>query len=497
MFLATFIMLALVLVFVSTSTKNRYSNIIQLYLISLVMLSIFATAYTVRMTYYTFPLKVDYAIYLAVSNLKIRLDILRRLYNVSFGLFFFSTAYGFVVILNKPRHHLIWLSLPILIFIFLNDPKFLINFELKQHTYLGFHAYNILANVFNCLSMCILVLYTLLPYFYIYAYYNKTKYLINKQYIVIYGVCITLLNIFFYSIFVFGTFKNVMFYNLNTANLQINYDGNVNYIITPFIIIAFMLLIFSILIYFKPFSLFQFEGRKNKNILKNTQMYSENLAMSLHAYKNIFWTTQQQFELIKTAINTNNISHAIEYTDAGAELMKAQIKSTQSAMEQLTIQKSTIKNTDIVQCAKNAISNVAANDIKFEVTLPENEILIFGNEQELTEVFKNLIINAIESVKTKEIDTPTIKIAIGVSNKLCIFEITDNGCGITKDNFKKVFLPFFTTKNRARNYGIGLSYVQSIVELYRGKINIASQIGEFTTFQLSFPIVSKKKGDKR
>ena len=149
------------------------------------------------------------------------------------------------------------------------------------------------------------------------------------------------------------------------------------------------------------------------------------------------------------------------------------------------------------ECAKNAISSAAAKDINFEVTLPQNEIFIFANEQELTEVFKNLIINAIESVKTKGIDTPTIKIAIGISNKLCIFEITDNGCGIAKDNFKKVFLPFFTTKNRARNYGIGLSYVQSIVELYRGKINIASEFGEYTTFQLSFPIVSKKKGDKR
>jgi len=497
MFLTTFIMLALVLAIVSTSTKNRYSNIIRFYLISLVMLTVFATAYTTRMTYYTFPLKADYSIYLAVSNLTIRLDILRRLYNFSFGLFFFSTVYGFVVILNKPRHNLIWLSLPILLFMFLNDPKFLLNLELKQHTHLGFHIYNVLTNTFNCLSMCILVLYTLLPYFYITVYHKKTRYLINKQYILIYGVCITILNIFFYSIFVFGTFKNIMFYNLNTANLQINYDGDINYTITPFIIIGFMLLVFSILIYYKPFSLFQFEGRKNKSVLKNMQMYSENLAMSMHTYKNIFWTTQQQFELIKTAINTNDTAHTIEYIDAGIELMRNQIKSTQSAMEQLAIQKSTMKRTNIVQCAKSAISAVAAKDIKFEVTLPQKEIFIFGNEQELTEVFKNLIINAVESVKAKGTDTPTVKISIGVSNMLCIFEISDNGCGITKDDIKKVFLPFFTTKSRAQNYGIGLSYVQSIVELYRGKINIASEFGKYTTFQLSFPIVSKKKGDKR
>ena len=62
-------------------------------------------------------------------------------------------------------------------------------------------------------------------------------------------------------------------------------------------------------------------------------MYSENLAMSLHTYKNIFWTTQQQFELIKTAINTNDTSHTIEYIDAGIDLMKSQIKSTQSAIK--------------------------------------------------------------------------------------------------------------------------------------------------------------------
>ena len=185
MFLTTFIMLALVLIFVSTNTRNRYSNIIQFYLVSLVIMSILATVYTVRMTYYSFPLKIDYAIYLAVSNLKIKLVTLRRLYNLSFCLFFFSAVYGYIIILNKRWYRVVYLVIPILIFLFLNDPKFVLNLELKQYTYLSFYNYNTLVMILNTISMLILIFYTLLPYFYIDKYYKKTRYMINKQYTLI------------------------------------------------------------------------------------------------------------------------------------------------------------------------------------------------------------------------------------------------------------------------------------------------------------------------
>ena len=67
--------------------------------------------------------------------------------------------------------------------------------------------------------------------------------------------------------------------------------------------------------------------------------------------------------------------------------------------------------------------------------------------------------------------------------------ITDDGCGIPADILDKIFDPFFTTKEIGRGSGQGLAISRSvIVDKHRGRLDVATEVGEGTTFTIRLPI---------
>ncbi|MGB4665465.1 MAG: HAMP domain-containing sensor histidine kinase, partial [Bacteroidales bacterium] len=113
--------------------------------------------------------------------------------------------------------------------------------------------------------------------------------------------------------------------------------------------------------------------------------------------------------------------------------------------------------------------------------------IIMGDEVHLRQVFYNLIDNACKYAK----DHPEITIKIKQQNTKClIVEIADNGIGIKKKDIKHIFDRFYrvSTGNiyNTKGYGLGLSYVQAIVEAHKGKIEVTSEIDKGTIFDLYF-----------
>jgi len=108
------------------------------------------------------------------------------------------------------------------------------------------------------------------------------------------------------------------------------------------------------------------------------------------------------------------------------------------------------------------------------------------DKDELSGVFTNLFINAINALKEKQEKKIEIKSFFDEKQKKIFVLFRDNGCGIDEKNLEKIFEIFFTT--REDGSGIGLAVARNVVRNHGGEISVKSKKGEWSEFSLEFPI---------
>lgn len=123
--------------------------------------------------------------------------------------------------------------------------------------------------------------------------------------------------------------------------------------------------------------------------------------------------------------------------------------------------------------------------IDFKFNILKNGYKMTGDEDQLKQVFINVIKNACEAMIESEKRELTINISSDQNN--FIVEITDTGTGIPKENHSKVFTPFFTTKNIGKGTGLGLAISYGIIKMHKGNITFTSEVGKGTTFKITLP----------
>jgi len=109
---------------------------------------------------------------------------------------------------------------------------------------------------------------------------------------------------------------------------------------------------------------------------------------------------------------------------------------------------------------------------------------IFGNPQQLRQMFVNLILNANQAIEPDGI----ITLSTNVINNNISIEISDTGVGIPESALQNIFNPFFTTQDVGKGVGLGLSIAYRIIESHKGNIDVQSGLGKGTTFTIRLPI---------
>ena len=100
---------------------------------------------------------------------------------------------------------------------------------------------------------------------------------------------------------------------------------------------------------------------------------------------------------------------------------------------------------------------------------------IYGNMTEIKQALWNLVLNAVQSMSNSgRLKIETRPVILDNLKEYLEIRISDNGCGIEKDDSSKIFEPFYTTKERGT--GLGLAIVNRIVESHGGKIRIESEL---------------------
>ncbi len=143
---------------------------------------------------------------------------------------------------------------------------------------------------------------------------------------------------------------------------------------------------------------------------------------------------------------------------------------------------------DVVNIFRLNVENAGGT---IETDLQAEAAHIYADEMHMTNVFFNLLDNAMKYKKPEE--PLHLKVSTRNNGEKLLISISDNGIGIKKDDLKKVFDKFYRvhTGNRhdVKGFGLGLAYVKSVVNFHRGSIVADSDFGKGTTFTITLPTI--------
>ncbi|MEE4244738.1 MAG: ATP-binding protein [Kangiellaceae bacterium] len=125
------------------------------------------------------------------------------------------------------------------------------------------------------------------------------------------------------------------------------------------------------------------------------------------------------------------------------------------------------------------------DDVELTFTPREHNALVLAEHSAIQQVIVNLISNAKDAVK--KTDDKTISVDIQSANDCWLLKISDSGQGISPKDLEKIFDPFYTTKEVGEGTGLGLSITKSIIESFRGEIDIISSVNHGTQVTVRLP----------
>jgi len=170
-------------------------------------------------------------------------------------------------------------------------------------------------------------------------------------------------------------------------------------------------------------------------------------------------------------------------------LIETLLQSAKMSSKKFSLNPKQIDLNAIVQtCVNNSQLTVSSRQGTIETRLSPIEGTLFADDLHITNTIHNLIDNAIKYSE----QAPHIVITTRSEAGFAILEISDNGIGIAKEDQKHIFEKFYRVStgdvHNVKGFGIGLNYVSQVVTLHKGRISLASELGQGSTFTISLPL---------
>jgi PAS domain S-box-containing protein len=183
----------------------------------------------------------------------------------------------------------------------------------------------------------------------------------------------------------------------------------------------------------------------------------------------------------------------------GAALVKQLLSFARGFEGKYTILQVNDLIKDTIQFAKQTLSK----SIKFSTHLSPQLCPVYGDKTQLHQVVMNLVVNAADampngghlsiSAENLYIDEKIQQINCHAkSGNYIVITVRDTGIGMSPEIVERIFEPFFTTKDFGKGTGLGLSTVQGIIKSHKGFINVDSQVGKGSKFQIFLPSINQK-----
>lgn len=166
------------------------------------------------------------------------------------------------------------------------------------------------------------------------------------------------------------------------------------------------------------------------------------------------------------------------------------------ALLESTNQQFKIKRLNIHNLLEAVLSSfelrIAEANIRIELTQDAPNPYIMGDNVHVLNVLYNLIDNAIKYTP----DNPLIEISTWNENNNIVISVKDNGIGIRKEHQQNIFKNLYRVPtgniHEIRGFGLGLYYVKTVLDRLNGKIELTSELGKGSNFELIFSSVAQK-----
>jgi signal transduction histidine kinase/CheY-like chemotaxis protein len=224
-----------------------------------------------------------------------------------------------------------------------------------------------------------------------------------------------------------------------------------------------------------------------------------------HDFNNLLSSIFGSLNLLKKRIpQTENVIRLIDNIENCSVRARDLTKGLLSFGKPTPKQKEVIKANLLITELSKVINQTFPKEISFEESTEDKISDILGNPTEIYQVLLNLCVNAKEAIKGIGKITLTVKNVLidntNISNfpwlekgKYVCFSVTDTGEGISEENIRKIFDPYFSTKKKDTGSGLGLYVTYGIVKAHMGHIDVTSKSGDGTTFNVYIPVYEPVK----
>jgi two-component system cell cycle sensor histidine kinase/response regulator CckA len=244
------------------------------------------------------------------------------------------------------------------------------------------------------------------------------------------------------------------------------------------------------------------EKRRLEEQLRHAQKMEAlgRLASSVaHEFNNLLLVIRSYGDLLVQELGEPYVLDALEIVkaaDAGTALTRQLLANSR---QQLPRVKAIDVNAVVHGCGR-MLSRLVGSQIEVVTDLDPHVGEVRADAQQLQQVIVNLVVNARDAmplggrlvIRTRNAEVSEAEIPPHLpprSGRYVMVTVNDAGTGMSDEVKSRIFEPFFTTKEAGHGTGLGLAFVQGIVEQCRGFIVVDSTIGEGSTFAIYLPML--------
>jgi len=219
-----------------------------------------------------------------------------------------------------------------------------------------------------------------------------------------------------------------------------------------------------------------------------------------HDFNNILQVISGYGYILKTDDELNahqktQLDYILSAAERASQLTRGLLAFSRKQVMTLT----TVNLNDIIENVKKFLIRIIGEDIQLQTRVTEKVLKICADTAQIEQVLINLATNARDAMQkggmlTIETGLQTIEASVeqefgrAEPGSYAVVTVSDTGSGMDKETCKRIFEPFYTTKDVGKGTGLGMAIVYGIVKQHNGYIDVYSEPGQGTTFRIYLPI---------